>query len=222
MSVDADLLPNETVLCRSTPHWSLFLPPLAVYAAATYFAVHLGVGALLLQIAATLAGLGVLFRRLATTLTLTNDRVIFRKGILRRTTEEIDFNKIGSIIVSRTPLGALFGYGSIHVRAIDGTWEPLACMSRPNEFKQSFYHEKAGASAPHLPEFVPAGADTPTSPGPAASVSAQLLEFQQRIEALIRANSEQNERAQSEFRARLQSLERAYRASLGHPGRPAD
>src|SRR6476619_4118237 len=67
------------------------------------------------------------FKRLGTEIAITNRRVIYERGLIRRHTEEMNMDKIESVIVSQSLCGRILNYGSIHVR---GTGEGLEHLHR--------------------------------------------------------------------------------------------
>jgi len=69
----------------------------------------------------------VWFKRLGTEIAITNRRVIYKRGLIRRHTEEMNMDKIESVIVSQSLCGRILNYGSIHVR---GTGEGLEHLHR--------------------------------------------------------------------------------------------
>jgi hypothetical protein len=68
-----------------------------------------------------LLGLSVLlffkawFDRWVTEVAVTNRRVIYKRGFIRRRTSEMNMDKIETVEVAQSILGRLFGYGSVHI-----------------------------------------------------------------------------------------------------------
>lgn len=68
--------------------------------------------------------------------TITNQRIMIRRqnGIFFRELQEIPYNNIGHVsVVSRGLWTHLWHYGSIHLKAIDGTELTMRDLARPSE-----------------------------------------------------------------------------------------
>ena len=74
-------------------------------------------------------------RRNATEMAVTNHRVVVKTGLLSRKTIEMMLNKVESIEISETPVGRIFGYGTIVIIGTGGTSEPFHKMAHPLEFR---------------------------------------------------------------------------------------
>ena len=55
------------------------------------------------------------FRRWTTELSVTNHRVIYKRGFIRRHTVEMNMDKVETVNVDQSILGRIAGYGTIHV-----------------------------------------------------------------------------------------------------------
>ena len=77
-----------------------------------------------------------IWRRRATEFALTNKRVIIRRGMLEKRTEEILLPKIESIAVDQGLLGRMLDYGTLTVRGTGGTFEPLCHVAHALEFRR--------------------------------------------------------------------------------------
>ena len=89
-------------------------------------------------------GLGLLFwaaaaiRYLTTELAITNKRVIAKFGFIRRSTIEINLQKIESIQVHQGILGRIFNFGSIVVSGAGNPQAPIPGISNPLQFRRAF------------------------------------------------------------------------------------
>ena len=72
------------------------------------------VGWLLLALAVVLF-LGAWFTRQMTELSVTNHRVIYKTGFIRRHTVEMNMDKVETVNVDQSILGRILSYGTIHV-----------------------------------------------------------------------------------------------------------
>ncbi len=91
-----------------------------------------------------LKGLGLLFWIAAaiiyftTELVITNKRVIAKKGLISRSTIEINLNKIESIQIKQGILGRIFNFGSIVVAGAGNPQAPICSISKPLIFRREF------------------------------------------------------------------------------------
>lgn len=74
-------------------------------------------------------------RRSATRRTVSNRRVIIKRGLASRTTIEMLLSKVESVEVSEPAFGRILGDGSIVVMGTGGTSEPFHKMAHPLEFR---------------------------------------------------------------------------------------
>ena len=76
---------------------------------------------------ALLAFLQAVFRRSITELAVTDHRVIYKRGFLRRHTVEMNMDKVETVDVDQSVLGRLLGFGTIHVH---GTGQGIENLNR--------------------------------------------------------------------------------------------
>ena len=136
------LLPGETILYETGLHWLVYLKAvlallaaIAAGAGATHVEGNqrtwlLIAAAALLALAAIAAGIAAV-RRVSTQLAVTDQRVIFKRGILARHTIEMNRSKVESVDVDQSILGRIFGFGTVLIRGTGGTLEPLRAISDP-------------------------------------------------------------------------------------------
>lgn len=148
--VERVLQPGETLLHKSKLHWLIYLPVvpfLAIVAlgAALYSSMQnqpgadqttvplglMAVGA----VGAILTWLRAWIRRVSTELAVTDRRVIFKRGLVRRHTVEMNMDKVESVDVDQSILGRIFNYGDVTVRGTGASIEPLRMIEDPLEFR---------------------------------------------------------------------------------------
>jgi uncharacterized membrane protein YdbT with pleckstrin-like domain len=144
--VDRVLQPGETVRHVSRIHWVVYLPGLLITV------VGLGGGAYAMNLdpesrtialvgagAAVAVGLvsliGAWFRRWTTELAVTDRRIIFKRGFIRRHSMEMNMDKVESVDVDQSVLGRILDYGDIIVRGTGSGLEPLKGIDSPIEFR---------------------------------------------------------------------------------------
>src|SRR5262249_39337924 len=116
-------------------HWIIYANALTqlglaillfILAAATQFFVLNLIGILALALAVLLALIDW-FQQWITEIAVTNRRIIYKHGFIRRDTAEMNLDKVESVIVTQSILGRLLDYGSVHVR---GTGEGIEHMHK--------------------------------------------------------------------------------------------
>ena len=149
--VEHVLQPGETLVHKSKLHWFIYLPVLpflAIFvlglildAAVQDSATAQGAAALprvLMLVGA--AGTAVTWlrawiRRTSTELAVTDRRVIFKRGLIRRHTVEMNMDKVESVDVDQSILGRIFNYGDVLIRGVGVGIEPLKMVDQPLTFR---------------------------------------------------------------------------------------
>jgi len=89
-------------------------------------------------------GLGLIFLVMAyvkyrtTELAITNKRVIVKTGFIRRSTIEININKVESLQVDQGVLGRMFNFGTLIISGAGTPQAPVAGISGPMAFRKAF------------------------------------------------------------------------------------
>lgn len=89
-------------------------------------------------------GIGLIFLVMAyiryktTELAVTTKRVIVKSGFIRRSTVEININKVESIQVDQEVLGRLFNFGTLIISGGGNPQAPITGISAPMEFRRAF------------------------------------------------------------------------------------
>jgi uncharacterized membrane protein YdbT with pleckstrin-like domain len=136
------LLPGEQVVYETGLHWLVygrailaFLVALAL--AIVSFSAPADTAQLVQILAGLLALLGLLLflaaalRRASTELAVTDQRVVFKRGIIARHTIEMNRSKVESVDVDQSLLGRIFGFGTVMLRGTGGSLEPMAMIGDP-------------------------------------------------------------------------------------------
>jgi uncharacterized membrane protein YdbT with pleckstrin-like domain len=143
------LQPNEAIFYTAQLHWRIyircvFLLVIAIilaFLAMTLtgpqpgFSLALWIGAGMFLLLALAAGLRAFVRRATTELAITDHRIIYKTGLLRRHTLEMNRGKVESVDVDQTILGRILGYGTIIVRGTGGSLEPIRDVAAPLTFR---------------------------------------------------------------------------------------
>ena len=145
--IEQVLQPGESVVYVTTLHWLIYLRAVLLLLAAllclvvsSWFAeeglrIAMQIVAALLALFAFVSGLGALVTRSTTELAVTDRRVIFKTGIFRRHTMEMNRSKVETVGVDQSILGRLLGYGTIIVRGTGGSFEPIRHVGEPLVFR---------------------------------------------------------------------------------------
>jgi uncharacterized membrane protein YdbT with pleckstrin-like domain len=140
------LQPGETVVYATTVHWRVYVHAIVLLVIAVGLAIAslwvsgngntaLWIAAGLVLLLAISSGLRAWIRRATTELAVTDARVIYKAGLFRRHTLEMNRSKVESVDVDQSLFGRLFGYGTIVVRGTGGSLEPLRNISGPLDFR---------------------------------------------------------------------------------------
>jgi uncharacterized membrane protein YdbT with pleckstrin-like domain len=144
--VERILQPGETVRHVSRIHWVVYLPGLLIalvgigggayaldFDPQSRTVVLLGAGAVVVVGLASLVG--AWFRRWTTELAVTDKRIIFKRGFIRRHSIEMNMDKVESVDVDQTVFGRLLDYGDITIRGTGIGIEPLRGIGAPLDFR---------------------------------------------------------------------------------------
>jgi uncharacterized membrane protein YdbT with pleckstrin-like domain len=156
--VEKSLTEGEHVIHTTHRHWIVLVGPaagalvLAVPGIALLFEKDMfwiG-GVILLGIAAGVFVRGLL-HRYGFEFAVTNKRVIYCKGLVSISTDELFLDKIESVLVQQGLMGRWLGYGSVSVRGTGGSWEPF-----PNVADPLLLRRRIQEQIEHRPAPVPA------------------------------------------------------------------
>lgn len=138
------LRPDETLLALGRLHWLIYLRGATLLALALAVLVAWATldadnpwRLVCAGIALVFGGLGLvalagaLIRRAGTEIAVTDKRVIYKRGLLRRTTVEMNITKIETVDVIQPVLGRLLNYGTVVIRGTGAGLEPLPTLADP-------------------------------------------------------------------------------------------
>ena len=143
------LQPGESIKHRSKVHWIVYLPGLASLVVAVVIflfvaaanAIDSNLRLALLGLAAIIA-LGALFKllrawfkRWTTEIVVTDKRIIYKAGFIRRHTVEMNLDKVESVQVEQSVTGRLLDYGTLIIRGTGAGIEPILNVGSPLEFR---------------------------------------------------------------------------------------
>jgi uncharacterized membrane protein YdbT with pleckstrin-like domain len=90
-----------------------------------------------LAILALMSFLGAWFVRASTEIVVTDKRIIHKVGWIARRTEEINITKVETVDVAQGIGGRIFDFGTVLIKGIGGSWEPLRRVSSPLQLRNA-------------------------------------------------------------------------------------
>ncbi len=137
------LQPDEKLVYETRLSWAMYLPGLAtlVLALIVFILLRGAWDGKLWWVSAVvaIAGVGLMARewffRWTTEIAITDRRIIFKRGFIRRDTIEMSLDKVESVDVRQSLFGRLLNYGDIVVRGTGSGFEPLRTIDNPLEFR---------------------------------------------------------------------------------------
>ena len=151
--LDQHLMPSETIIFRTKPHWIIFSksalwwllailvfiygPYLDVgqFRVGTFPPLYTLVGILSIAMAIVTA-ITTYIRFISSEFGITNKRVLAKIGFIERQSMEILLIRIESIEVNQTIPGRILGYGSITIIGTGGSKDPFFEIPDPMEFRE--------------------------------------------------------------------------------------
>jgi len=140
------LQPGEKVIFSSTLSWAIYLPSIILWLVALALlvtgialersAIGQAAGGIVALFAAY-SGLKAWFRRWTTEIDVTDRRVVYKRGFIRRHTVEMNMDKIESVDVDQSLIGRLFDYGDVIIRGTGAGIEPLRGIDSPLAFRNA-------------------------------------------------------------------------------------
>ena len=147
--VHSVLQPGETIKAIGRLHWVNYLKAFLLAALAGLLLLYgaheeptkVGRSATyigwLFLVVAVVTLLGAWFTRQMTELSVTNHRVIYKTGFMRRHTVEMNMDKVETVNVDQTILGRILGYGTIHVLGTGQGIEGLSRIAHPIDVRNA-------------------------------------------------------------------------------------
>ncbi len=136
------LRPDERVLFQGRLHWVVYGQGLGLVAASAALLVAaaalgradaqlMAFAAVLLAVLALCSLLGAAVRRATTEIAVTDRRVIYKTGWLRRRTMEMNVSKIETVDVLQGLAARALGFGTVAIRGTGSSFEPLSRVVDP-------------------------------------------------------------------------------------------
>jgi uncharacterized membrane protein YdbT with pleckstrin-like domain len=141
------LQPGERVLVVGNRHWIYYVPGIVlVLAGAVLWGLDWRTGrewAVPHIIGTVLAAFGLIllirawYDQWITEIAVTDKRIIYKRGLLRRETEEMNLDKVETVMVRQSILGRILGYGTVDVRGTGEGIQDLRGLSSPLDLRSA-------------------------------------------------------------------------------------
>jgi uncharacterized membrane protein YdbT with pleckstrin-like domain len=142
------LQPDESVKYVGTLHWTIYknsilLGMLTIIVAVAGLDVTDDYRLVTLSASGIVAFLTIVsflrawFVRVTTEIVVTDKRVIHKVGWIARRTEEINVSKVETVDVSQGVPGRILDFGTVLIRGIGGSWEPLRRVAEPLKLRNA-------------------------------------------------------------------------------------
>ena len=134
------LYAKERLLHRAEIHSIIFLMPLVVFAlGVVVLPVQALVGWVVAVVGVVLIG-DAAIRRYTTEIGVTDKRVIVKRGLIARRTDELRRESLEAISVDQGVLGRLIGFGTVIVRGTGGGLSPVKAVADPLALRTAVAH----------------------------------------------------------------------------------
>ena len=143
--VDRVLQQGETVRHIARMSWVTYLPGLFLWAVAGIIAGILpdnpALHFIVLVIAVIIFLIGAVllarawFHRVTTEIAVTDRRIIYKSGFIRRYTVEMHMDKVESVDVDQSVFGRMLDYGDVIIHGTGAGLEPLSYVDHPLELR---------------------------------------------------------------------------------------
>jgi uncharacterized membrane protein YdbT with pleckstrin-like domain len=142
------LQPDEQVKYVGKLHWTIYRNSIVLgifTAIVAVFSISLNgdpqsltfACAGILAILALVSFLGAWFVRVSTEIVVTDKRIIHKVGWIARRTEEINITKVETVDVAQGIVGRIFDFGTVLIKGIGGSWEPLRRVASPLQLRNA-------------------------------------------------------------------------------------
>ena len=143
--IERILQPGETLVYAGKIHWIIYLPAMVMLLVAVAALTQVGQGTLgwswldcrnrLCAWSGDSLLFSAWFKRWTTEIDVTDRRIVYKRGLIRRHTVEMNMDKVESVDVDQTVFGRLLDYGDITIRGTGIGIEPLRNIEAPLEFR---------------------------------------------------------------------------------------
>jgi uncharacterized membrane protein YdbT with pleckstrin-like domain len=132
------LQPGEQVRHISSIHWIVYWPGIvvALLAVVAYWRSW-EYAAYALALVAVVLLIQQWFQWWVTEISVTNRRIIYKKGLIRRQTNEMNMDKVESVKIDQSILGRMLDYGNVTILGTGEGFETLRTIANPIELRNN-------------------------------------------------------------------------------------
>ena len=132
------LQPSEQVRHISSIHWIVYWPGVAVaLVAVVVYWLGWQYAAYALALVAVVLLIQQWFQWWVTEIAVTNRRIIYKTGLVRRQTNEMNMDKVESVKIDQSILGRMLDYGNVMMLGTGEGFETLRTIASPIELRNS-------------------------------------------------------------------------------------
>ena len=144
--VEEVLQPDERVLFVSTVHWFTYAPgvilllvgfALGLWSLGSSNPIVWQMISLLILACGLVSAASAWFKRWTTEIAVTDRRIIYKRGFIRRRTIEMNMEKVESVDVNQSIPGRILGYGDVLIRGVGVGFEPLHMVDDPIQLRNA-------------------------------------------------------------------------------------
>ena len=161
--IEQSLAHGERVVYRAHFHWLYGMAAwglllLSLSAAFVAYQRDFPLGALSLAALGVILFLAILIPIWSQQIAVTDQRIIYRRGLVRRSTHELQLRAVEEISVSQSILGRIFGFGRLTVNGTGEQEIDLPALAEPVTLRQMIQEAMSlGGIGSQPPRDVPAG-----------------------------------------------------------------
>jgi uncharacterized membrane protein YdbT with pleckstrin-like domain len=141
--IERILQPGESLVFTGRIHWIIYLPAAMLLAVALVALARAGNSqgmnwvpvAGMCATVGLLAGVSAWIKRWTTEIDVTDRRIVYKRGLIRRHTVEMNMDKVESVDVDQTILGRFLNFGNVTIRGTGAGIEPLFNVEAPLQFR---------------------------------------------------------------------------------------
>ena len=144
--VNDNLMAGEVVVHWAKVHWGIFVLPAIVLFIGVIIAIAVGAGvgggggailALVILLLFAIPAIKASIRFLTTEFAVTSRRVVAKWGFIRRTTLELNHNRVEGLEVHQGAIARIFNAGTIVVNGTGQSRQPIHFIINPLEFRRN-------------------------------------------------------------------------------------
>jgi uncharacterized membrane protein YdbT with pleckstrin-like domain len=124
--------PDEQLVFQGKIHWSVYVTSIVMMVFGLMMAISsVPIFGVFLLFLAFIAWVKAFLKRLTTEIVVTDKRVLIKKRLIARQTQEMNLSKIETVDLRQSIVQRMLGAGFVIVRGTGGTWEPIGPIEAP-------------------------------------------------------------------------------------------